>query len=179
MLNREELRALCLKDPDAVIAIIEQLEARIVDLESRFNRNSHNSNNPPSSDRFRKTKSLRKIGIRHTGGQEGHKGTTLIQTETPDDIQNHEPDTCEHCGAEIIGNGYTNHCPSCLWSKHVDIHPGDREAGCKGMMKPTGIEGKEGEWVIVHTCEKCGYQKSVCIILMMLWACARVCRLST
>lgn len=66
---------------------------------------------------------------------------------------------CEHCGVEVVGNGYTNHCPKCLWSKHVDIHPGDREAECKGMMKPTSTEGKEGEWVIVHTCEKCGYQK--------------------
>lgn len=73
--------------------------------------------------------------------------------------RNIENFTCEHCGAEIVGNGYTNHCPKCLWSKHVDIHPGDREAECKGMMKPTSIEGKEGEWVIVHTCEKCRYQK--------------------
>ena len=23
-------------------------------------------------------------------------------------------------------NGYTNHCSQCLWSKHVDINPGDR-----------------------------------------------------
>ncbi len=66
---------------------------------------------------------------------------------------------CEHCGAEVIGDGYTNHCPKCLWSKHVDIHPGDREASCLGLMRPTSIEGKMGEWVIVHTCEKCGYQK--------------------
>jgi len=66
---------------------------------------------------------------------------------------------CEHCGAEVIGNGYTNHCPKCLWSKHVDNNPGDREAKCKGMMNPTRIEGKIGEWVIVHTCERCGYQK--------------------
>jgi len=27
------------------------------------------------------------------------------------------------------------------------------------MMKPTSVEGKIGEWIIVHTCEKCGYQK--------------------
>jgi hypothetical protein len=73
--------------------------------------------------------------------------------------RNIENFTCEHCGAEVVGNGYTNHCPKCLWSKHVDIHPGDREAECKGMMRPTGIEGKEGEWVIVHTCEKCGLEK--------------------
>ena len=66
---------------------------------------------------------------------------------------------CEHCGIEVIGDGYTNHCPKCLWSKHVDVHPGDREAKCKGMMRPDSIEGKVGEWVIVHVCEKCGYRK--------------------
>lgn len=27
---------------------------------------------------------------------------------------------CENCGTEVKGNGYTNHCPKCLWSKHVD-----------------------------------------------------------
>ena len=41
---------------------------------------------------------------------------------------------CEHCGAEVKGDGYTNHCPKCLWSKHVDVHPGDRAAECGGMM---------------------------------------------
>ncbi|MBR6751902.1 MAG: RNHCP domain-containing protein, partial [Alphaproteobacteria bacterium] len=34
--------------------------------------------------------------------------------------------TCAHCGAEVFGNGYTNHCPKCLWSRHVDNNPGDR-----------------------------------------------------
>lgn len=100
-MNREELRALCINDPDIVIAIIEHLEARIAELESRFNRNSHNSNNSPSSDRFRKTKSLRKTGMRHTGGQEGHKGTTLIQTDNPDETINHDPQFCEHCGTDL------------------------------------------------------------------------------
>ena len=66
---------------------------------------------------------------------------------------------CEHCGNNVVGDGYTNHCPKCLWSKHVDIHPGDREAKCGGIMKPTYIEGKEGGWIIVHVCKKCGYQK--------------------
>lgn len=23
---------------------------------------------------------------------------------------------CEHCSAEVLGTGYTNHCPKCLWS---------------------------------------------------------------
>ena len=46
---------------------------------------------------------------------------------------------CEHCEAFVIGDGYTNHCPQCLWSKHVDINPGDREELCNGMMKPVGV----------------------------------------
>lgn len=67
--------------------------------------------------------------------------------------------SCEHCGANVKGNGYTNHCPACLWSKHVDINPGDRAASCGGLMKPTSIENENGEYVITHTCQKCSYKK--------------------
>ena len=67
--------------------------------------------------------------------------------------------TCEHCGSEVVGNGYTNHCPKCLWSKHVDVNPGDRAATCGGMMKPIEIENNKGEWAIVHECIVCGYKK--------------------
>ncbi len=63
---------------------------------------------------------------------------------------------CEHCGVEVRGNGYTNHCPECLWSKHVDINPGDRAEGCNGLMKPVNLEQKAGEFVITHACEGCG-----------------------
>jgi hypothetical protein len=66
---------------------------------------------------------------------------------------------CEHCGGEVSGNGYTNHCPECLWSKHVDINPGDRKASCKGLMKPIGIETVAGEHKIVHECVNCGFSK--------------------
>ncbi len=79
--------------------------------------------------------------------------------ETPKFTRTIETFTCEHCGAVIEGNGYTNHCSMCLWSKHVDINPGDRAATCGGMMKPTAVENESGEYVITHTCEKCGYSK--------------------
>ncbi len=64
---------------------------------------------------------------------------------------------CEHCGAEVKGNGYTNHCPQCLYSKHVDINPGDREADCGGLMEPVDFEQKNGKYIIVHRCQKCGF----------------------
>lgn len=63
--------------------------------------------------------------------------------------------TCENCGAKVKGNGYTNHCPACLWSKHVDINPGDRESTCGGLMKPIDIELKKGEYILIQQCIKC------------------------
>ncbi len=66
---------------------------------------------------------------------------------------------CENCGFEVIGNGYTNHCPKCLYSKHVDINPGDRLCGCNGIMKPVDILQKNGEFVILHKCQKCGFER--------------------
>jgi rubrerythrin len=66
---------------------------------------------------------------------------------------------CESCGAEVTGDGYTNHCPICLCSKHVDINPGDRASDCKGLMEPIALENKDGEQVIVHRCVVCGYKK--------------------
>lgn len=66
---------------------------------------------------------------------------------------------CANCGKEIKGTGYTNHCPYCLWSKHVDNHPGDRESTCKGMMEPIRVERKGKEYIIVHRCKRCGMEK--------------------
>jgi len=66
---------------------------------------------------------------------------------------------CENCGFEIIGNGYTNHCPHCLWSKHVDINPGDRASNCGGMMEPVTYEKTSDGVSIVHKCQKCRHLK--------------------
>jgi rubrerythrin len=67
--------------------------------------------------------------------------------------------TCEQCGVFVQGNGYTNHCPACLWSKHIDVNPGDRRALCKGRMEPIAIEIKKGTHMIIHTCVNCGHTK--------------------
>ena len=66
---------------------------------------------------------------------------------------------CEHCGKKVPKLGYSsrNHCNHCLYSKHVDINPGDREETCHGLLVPIGVEinSKKG-YVIVYRCEKCG-----------------------
>ncbi len=66
---------------------------------------------------------------------------------------------CEHCGFHVKGNGYTNHCPRCLYSKHVDINPGDRAEECGGLMEPIDLILKDGEYVLIHRCQKCGFER--------------------
>lgn len=66
---------------------------------------------------------------------------------------------CAHCGAVVRGNGYTNHCPHCLWSRHVDENPGDRAATCGGMMRPISVAPDGVRFVIMHRCEICGKTK--------------------
>jgi rubrerythrin len=66
---------------------------------------------------------------------------------------------CENCGQFVEGNGYTNHCPKCLFSKHVDVFPGDRLATCGGIMEPLSVECERNSYIITFRCEKCGYEK--------------------
>ena len=66
---------------------------------------------------------------------------------------------CGKCRFSVVGDGYTNHCPQCLWSKHVDVFPGDRAGDCGGMMEPVGVEKKGKEYIVTHKCVKCGLEK--------------------
>lgn len=89
--------------------------------------------------------------------------------------QNKEGFKCNHCRgwvstSEFIGTHHRNHCPSCLWSKHVDLEKaGDRKASCGAGMEPIGLTFKQagtdrygrprqGELMVVHRCtnEDCG-----------------------
>ena len=65
---------------------------------------------------------------------------------------------CENCGYEVKKSNYTarDHCPNCLYSKHLDINPGDRMNECHGMMKPIGIEKFKDKFKIIYKCSKCG-----------------------
>lgn len=73
--------------------------------------------------------------------------------------------TCGHCGKSvspiIYGGSYRNHCSFCLWSKHVDGPvPGDRANDCLGLMCPIGLVSRRtGEFVLVHKCQKCGFER--------------------
>ena len=79
---------------------------------------------------------------------------------------------CAHCGAIVTRDVFfsgvinRNHCPHCLWSRHVDWQrAGDRMSACKGKMRPVGLALKRernkyaadsGELLLIHACEECG-----------------------
>lgn len=68
--------------------------------------------------------------------------------------------TCLHCGLEVppLANGsYRNHCPYCLYSRHLDVNPGDRASDCGGVLEPVGVDysAKKG-WIILSRCRRCG-----------------------
>ena len=66
---------------------------------------------------------------------------------------------CDNCGNKVTKLGYTSrdHCPTCLYSKHVDVNPGDRLETCRGDLVPVSVElnPKKG-YVIIYKCKKCG-----------------------
>ena len=64
---------------------------------------------------------------------------------------------CENCGSNVDVLKYSarDHCPNCLYSKHVDIMPGDRANTCLGLMKPIGIEKYKNTYKIIYKCTKC------------------------
>ena len=80
--------------------------------------------------------------------------------------------SCENCFRKIksppLGTANRNHCPFCLWSKHLDnVTSGDRASSCQGLMKPIGLTEKQegfdkfnrprkGELMFIHQCQKCG-----------------------
>jgi Zn finger protein HypA/HybF involved in hydrogenase expression len=71
--------------------------------------------------------------------------------------QRDEEFICENCNKKVNKLLYTSrdHCPYCLYSKHVDINPGDRLNTCLGLLKPIGIEKYKKTYKIIYKCERC------------------------
>ena len=92
-------------NPDAVVDLILNLEKRIEELEARLKMNSSNSSKPPSSDGLNKPspKSLRKKGVRKSGGQPGHEGKTLEQVQNPDQSYELKLERCPNSGVALGG----------------------------------------------------------------------------
>ena len=78
---------------------------------------------------------------------------------------------CKHCNVYVSSASFLsgvenrNHCPYCLWSRHLDLRvAGDRLSACKSPMKPIGLTTKvtnkkyspgRGELMLIHQCTEC------------------------
>jgi hypothetical protein len=61
----------------------------------------------------------------------------------------------------MSGGRNRNHCPYCLYSRHVDDSaPGDRASSCGAAMAPVAFFRRpKGEQVLVHRCLGCGFER--------------------
>lgn len=72
---------------------------------------------------------------------------------------------CRHCkllvGPLPSGGKHRNHCPACLYSRHVDGRtPGDRASDCGSSMAPVAVFTRaNGEYVLVHRCLGCTFER--------------------
>lgn len=67
---------------------------------------------------------------------------------------------CENCKREVLKHpewSARNHCPFCLYSKHLDEKfPWDRDSVCEWLMKPVDLDHKKNKWYMLkHKCLKC------------------------
>jgi hypothetical protein len=79
----------------------------------------------------------------------------------PEDRGREETFVCVQCGRPVstqaFGTRHRNHCPWCLWSRHVDERQGDRRSACRNPMEPVAVAVQpDGEWAVVHQCRACG-----------------------
>ena len=91
-------------------AELAALREQVQELQRRLGLDSSNSGKPPSSDgpakpsAGQRTRSQRGRSGKPSGGQRGHPGVTLSQTDTPDRIQTHLPESCADCGVELTAD---------------------------------------------------------------------------
>lgn len=102
MSRRDELIELCRREPEKVVDLLLALEAKVAKLEKRLNRNSKNSDQPPSSEGLRRPPRKQTKSKRQTGGQTGQAGKTLRFSDNPDKIIRHGVDYCQDCGESLV-----------------------------------------------------------------------------
>ncbi len=127
-----------MKNNNARIRELEAIVARqatlIAELERRLGLNSTTSSTPPSSDGLTKPRAPKRTNVkgRKPGGQRGHKGTTLLRSETPDHIEDHFPHACAHCG-HTLNDGMSVRFET---RQVQDIPEPSRALACCGLSCP-------------------------------------------
>ncbi len=123
--------------------LIEQLRIEIELLKN--GRKSDTSSTPSSQDYGRSNKfNFREKSNRKSGGQKGHKGSSLKMSEEPDEIQKYIPKYCKQCGEEFHGESAFKLNER---KQEIVIPP----------IKPKVIEHQSYSC----TCDKCGAQTTL------------------
>lgn len=132
---------------EQALEVIQELRQQILELKTenqklkgQLSKNSSNSSKPPSSDGYNKPnpKSLRKKSGRKTGGQKGHKGSTLKTVEHPDKVINHDVSNCLHCAEKLNTDAVSDYQARQV----VDVEP----------VKPIVTEHR----ALIRQCPACG-----------------------
>ncbi len=136
------------------------LKARIAELEARLNKNSNNSSKPPSTDGYKKTiKNNRVKSGRHTGGQYGHEGHTLLKVETPDYNKSRNPKSYIFDETGIRSEGKTKwiHVASTETLTYYKMHEkrGTDAAVDIGILLKFNGTSVHDHWKAYYTFEDC------------------------
>jgi len=105
-MTEQEAIEFCKNDPESaakIILMVERLEERIKELESKLNMNSTNSSQPPSTDNklTKKKKPSNSTSKKKRGAQTGHKGKSLKIVALPDETEVLLPKSCSCCGSSL------------------------------------------------------------------------------
>ena len=105
LVQQQEIQALR-QENDELRSQLTALATELASLREQIGRSSRNSSKPPSSDGpgF-KPPERRKGSGRKRGGQPGHPGSgpELLPIERVDEVVEHHPDACRHCGTLLQG----------------------------------------------------------------------------
>ena len=122
----------------AILALIQQYEQRLAELEARLNQNSTNSSKPPSSDPPALKRAPPKTpSTKKAGGQHGHAKVQRALVDHPDAIHDCKPTACRHCQQPLHGDD-----PQPLRHQVWDVPP----------VRPTVTEYRRHRL----TCPRCG-----------------------
>lgn len=117
-MNRDDIIKLYEAGLEVVIEFIQKqheinaaLIQRVKELEDRHNKNSHNSNRPPSSDGLsrKERRALERKSRKKRGGQNGHEGNQLKMSATPDHTKVHKVARCRRCNESLDGVEVKDH----------------------------------------------------------------------
>jgi len=132
--------------------LIVALTNEIAELKAKINKNSNNSNKPPSSDGPKKQtiKNSRVPSGKNTGGQPGHEGKTKPLTSSPDTVIELKPiEGCE-CGGQVVvkNENYTvRQVSDIINPRLITVEYRAKDGACADCGKeykasfPMGVEG--------------------------------------